>query len=280
MVQRVCRVEERLSIVQVGGNFRAMADRTVQLVLQYDGARFAGWQRQPTVRTVQGELERAFGQLMGGVATVTGAGRTDSGVHARGQAAHVKVPDRWTLERLRRGLNALLPEDIWVAAAHTMDNRFHARYSALSRCYSYYVGTDDGADSPFRRRYEWRAPGQELDEKALYQAAEMIVGDHKFRGFAVRGTAPAADDHRCLVSSAEWRVREGGYVFVIEANRFLHHMVRFLVGTMLDVALGRRTLASLADLLDAEDNSCVSPPAPPHALFLDRVIYPETLYSK
>jgi tRNA pseudouridine38-40 synthase len=161
-----------------------------------------------------------------------------------------------------------------------MDNSFHARYSALSRCYSYYVGIDDGANSPFRRRYEWHGPGRGLDEGALYQAATLVVGDHKFRGFAVRGTAPETDDHRCLVSSAEWRMREGGYVFVIEANRFLHHMVRFLVGTMLDVALGRRTLDSLADLLDAEDNSRASPPAPPHGLFLDRVTYPETLYSK
>jgi tRNA pseudouridine38-40 synthase len=160
-----------------------------------------------------------------------------------------------------------------------MDNRFHARYSALSRRYSYYVGTDDGANSPFRRRYEWRVPGQALDEEALRRAAATIVGDHTFRGFAVRGTAPPMDDHRCLVSSAEWQMRAGGYVFVIEANRFLHHMVRFLVGTMLDVALGRRTLDSLVDLLDADDNSRVSPLAPPHALFLDQVTYPETLYS-
>ena len=138
------------------------------------------------------------------------------------------------------GSTPFSPKDVWVwvKAAYTMDSRFHARYSALSRCYSYYVGTDDDANSPFRRRYEWRAPGKDLEEGALHQAASMIVGDHAFRGFAVRGTAPAADDHHCLVSSAEWRVREGGYVFVIEANRFLHHMVRFLVGTMLEVALG------------------------------------------
>jgi tRNA pseudouridine38-40 synthase len=94
----------------------------------------------------------------------------------------------------------------------------------------------------------------------------------------VRGTAPASDDHRCVIRQAEWRDREGGLVFEIEANRFLHHMVRFLVGTMLDVAIGRRPMASLVALLEAPDNSRVSPPAPAHALFLDRVSYPAALY--
>jgi tRNA pseudouridine38-40 synthase len=281
-----------LDIDPLQGNFRAMADRTVQLVVHYDGARFAGWQRQPVVRTVQGELEQAFGRLIDRPVAVTGAGRTDRGVHARGQVAHAKVPERWTMDRLRRGLNALLPDDIWVAAVYEMVDRFHARYSAISRAYSYYVGTDDGAWSPFRRRYEWRVPWK-VDGAALHEAARGIVGEHTFRGFAVQGTAPETDDHRCIVERAEWRPRgrqtgegempagaqEGeGYVFTIEANRFLHHMVRFLVGTMLDIAAGHRTMESLGRLLEAQDNSTVSPPAPPHALFLDRVTYPADLY--
>ena len=266
-----------------------MADRTVQLVLHYDGAQFAGWQRQPTVRTVQGELEQVFARLMSTPVTVIGAGRTDRGVHARGQAAHATVAERWTVERLRRGLNALLPKDIWVAAAYEMDDRFHARYSAVSRAYSYYIGVDEEADSPFRRAYEWRVPWP-LDGSALHEAAREIVGEHVFRGFAVQGTAPERDDHRCVVTKAAWqsrgeagehgRSRDGGagFVFTIEANRFLHQMVRFLVGTMLDVAAGRRTMASLIKLLNAENNAEVSPPAPPHGLFLDRVTYPEELY--
>jgi tRNA pseudouridine38-40 synthase len=117
-----------------------------------------------------------------------------------------------------------------------------------------------------------------LDRRALDDGASLIRGEHAFRGFAVRGTAPADDDHRCTVSHAAWSERPGGLVFEIEANRFLHHMVRFLVGTMADVALGRRPLAELEALLSATDNSAVSPPAPPHALFLERVIYPAALY--
>jgi tRNA pseudouridine38-40 synthase len=186
---------------------------------------------------------------------------------------------------LRRAVNALLPDDVWVAAAYVMEDRFHARYGATSRSYSYVIGTDDGALSPFRRRYEWH-PRWTVDAAMLDAAATMIVGEHVFRGFAVRGTAPESDDHRCHVMAAQWRRRDGsddrraGFVFEVTANRFLHHMVRFLVGTMLDVAAGRRTLASFTELLTASDNAEVSPPAPPHALFLDRVSYPDELYRE
>jgi tRNA pseudouridine38-40 synthase len=256
-----------------------MADRTVQLVLHYDGARFLGWQRQPAGRTVQGELERVFEQLMGVPTPVTGAGRTDSGVHARGQAAHVTVPQKWTAATLRRAANALLPDDLWVVASYDMAPDFHARYSATARRYRYYVGTDPEAESPFRRRYEWvvRWP---LDVQALHESAAAIRGEHVFRGFAVRGTAPAHDHHRCHVTTARWdeRARGEGYTFEIEANRFLHHMVRFLVATMVDVAAGRRTLASFLALLSANDNQSVSAPAPAHGLFLEHVTYPSSLY--
>jgi len=257
-----------------------MTDRTVQLVLHYDGARFAGWQRQPVDRTVQGELERLFERLLGAPTTVTGAGRTDAGVHARGQAAHIRVPERWSPTEVRRAANALLPDDVWVAAAYDMDDRFHARYSATSRSYQYVVGTDEAAASPFRRRYEWGVRGP-LDAALLADAARAVLGEHVFRGFAVRGTAPETDDHRCIVESAVWEERTdaGGYVFRITANRFLHHMVRFLVGTMVDVARGRRSAASFVELLRATDNAAVSPPAPPHALTLDRVTYPSSLYK-
>jgi tRNA pseudouridine38-40 synthase len=254
-----------------------MAERTVQLVLHYDGAGFSGWQRQPEQRTVQGVLEEALERLCSTHIAALGSGRTDSGVHARGQAVGVRVPDRWEVQRLRRALNAVLPKDVWVAKAIEMRDEYHARYSAVSRRYSYYVGTDEAAHSPFRGRYEL-AFGQALDRGALDAAAAHLAGEHCFRGFAVLGTAPAHDDHRCRVAEARWGDRPGGLVFEIEANRFLHHMVRFLVGTMLDIATGRRPLADIVRLLEAADNSDVSPPAPPHALFLDCVSYPRELY--
>ena len=256
-----------------------MAERTVQLVLHYDGAEFSGWQRQPAQRTVQGVLEDALARLCSQPIRALGSGRTDAGVHARGQAVGVRVPEPWDAMRLRRALNAVLPTDVWVADAAEMRPEFHARYSATARRYSYYVGTDGEARSPFRRRWE-HALTHAVDRELLSAAAAQIVGDHCFRAFSVQGTAPETDEHRCIIGEARWneRVGESGVVFVIEANRFLHHMVRFLVGTMLDIATARRPLSDMQRLLTAADNSEVSPPAPAHALFLDRVEYPRDLY--
>jgi tRNA pseudouridine38-40 synthase len=254
-----------------------MLSRSVQLVLHYDGSGFSGWQRQPGERTVQGDLEAAVSKLCGAPITVVGAGRTDAGVHARGQAAGVRVPDKWSALALRRSMNAILPDDVWIAAAFEMREDFHPRYSAVSRSYSYYVGTDDFASSPFRRTTElvWKKP---LELKRLAAAASAIEGEHCFRAFAVKGTAPEKDDHRCTVSRAAWRERDGGLVFEIQADRFLHHMVRFLVGTMLEIGEGRREPGAIAELLTQEDNSKVAQPAPPHGLFLERVEYPKDLY--
>jgi len=255
-----------------------MAERNVQLVLHYDGSGFSGWQRQPEQRTVQGVIEQALERLCGQPTAALGSGRTDAGVHARGQAVGVRVPVKWTPDALRRALNAMLPEDVWVAAAYDMRPEFHARYSAISRRYSYYVGTDDAARSPFRHRTEYPFPFP-CDRSALVAAATPLLGTHSFRAFAVKGTAPESDEHLCEVRVARWSEREGGFVFEIEANRFLHHMVRFLVGTMLDVASGRRPIEDVSTLLSASNNQNVSPPAPAKALFLDAVQYPAELYA-
>jgi tRNA pseudouridine38-40 synthase len=254
-----------------------MESRTLQLVLQYDGSRFAGWQRQPEERTVQGVIEEALERLCGRHIAVLGAGRTDAGVHALGQSAGIRVPEKWTAAEMRRALNAVLPDDVWISASYPMNPEFHARFSATSRAYRYLVGTDDEAESPFRRGRElaWR---RSIDRQLLDEAAHLIKGEHCFLGFAVKGTAPETDNHRCSVSTAEWLERDGGVAFFIKANRFLHHMVRFLVGTMLDVASGRRPLADMTTLLQASDNSAVSPPAPSHGLYLEKVEYPRELY--
>lgn len=257
----------------------SQSERTVQLVLHYDGAAFSGWQRQPDVRTVQGVVEDALARLCGTPVPALGSGRTDAGVHARGQAVGVRVRQKWEPQKLRRAMNAVLPSDVWVARAAEMRSEFHARYSAVSRRYSYYVGTDEDSASPFRRRYELTVQ-HPLDRSALDQTAAAVTGDHSFRAFAVAGTAPEHDEHRCTVTRSQWRERSHGQglVFEIEANRFLHQMVRFLVGTMLDIGSGRRPVRELSGLLQAADNSEVSPPAPPHGLFLDAVMYPAELY--
>ena len=252
----------------------------MQLVLQYDGSRFAGWQRQPVSATVQGTVEAVLERLFQRRITLVGAGRTDAGVHARGQSAHVRIPETWTASRLRRALNSLLPPDVWIAQAHNVTDQFHARFSAISRRYTYQLGTDEATASPFRRRYEWRVPWPLPNESELAAVAATLLGEHQFYGFAVRGTAPETDAHRCTVTHASWVRSEGRLDFTIEANRFLHHMVRFLVGTMIDVAAGRRETRSFRELLGASDNRAVSPPAPSHGLFLERVTYPSHFYTE
>lgn len=254
----------------------------MQLVLHYDGTAFAGWQLQPGLRTVQGVLEETLGRLHGVPIRVTGAGRTDAGVHARGQAAGVTVAPHWEPQRLRRVMNQHLPADLWVASAHEMRPDFHARFSAVARRYRYTLGTRPEAASPFRRRWATPYEGTPLDRETLDWCAARLLGTHVFRGFAVRGTAPAEDDHRCTVTLARWvdaaPDEPGDLVFEIQANRFLHHMVRFLVATMLETASGKRTREAFLTLLVAETNDEVAPPAAPTGLSLEEVTYPADLY--
>ena len=254
----------------------------MQLVLHYDGTAFAGWQLQPGLRTVQGVLEETLGRLHGVPIRVTGAGRTDAGVHARGQAVGVTVAPHWEPQRLRRVMNQQLPADLWVASAHEMRPDFHARFSAVARRYRYTLGTRPEAASPFRRRWATPYEGTPLDRETLDWCAARLLGTHVFRGFAVRGTAPAEDDHRCTVTLARWvdaaPDEPGDLVFEIQANRFLHHMVRFLVATMLETASGKRTREAFLTLLVAETNDEVAPPAAPTGLSLEEVTYPADLY--
>ncbi len=254
-----------------------MSRRTLQLVVQYDGEAFAGWQRQPAQRTVQGILEDALARLTQSHVPAIGAGRTDSGVHALGQAVSVIVPEKWEPDNLRRALNGVLPRDVRCAHVHAMLPEFHARFSAIERQYRYLVGTDSDAGSPFRYNREWplgRLPS--LD--ALSAEADSLIGEHSFRAFAVKGTAPDDDDHRCLVRRCQWELRPGGLALVIAANRFLHHMVRFLVGTMVEIGTARRAPGGVAALLAADDNRDVSAPAPACGLYLEQVTYPAHLY--
>jgi len=255
-----------------------MAARPTLLVVQYDGGSFAGWQRQPAARTVQGEIEAVLERLLGRRVPVVGAGRTDAGVHAVGQAAATTLPERWAPEELVRAMNALLPSDIWVASARRMAAGFHPRRDAVERTYCYRLGTDPGAWSPFRRRHEWAVPGPVCAER-LAASAAALVGEHSFTALAAKG--PAREHHRCRVYEALWLAREDapGFEFWITADRFLHHMVRFLVGLMVDVARGRRPPRDVSRLLASTDNRDASPPAPPQGLFLVGVRYPVRLYA-
>lgn len=256
-----------------------MPRRTLQLVVQYDGEAFAGWQRQPVQRTVQGVIEDGLARLMQMHVPAFGAGRTDAGVHALGQSVSVVVPEKWSAEKLHRALNAVLPRDVRCANVFEMAEEYHARFSAQERQYRYLVGTDSDAAGPFRYNREWALLTRKPSLALLRIEAAEILGDHCFRGFAIKGTAPAADSHHCIVRLCRWDERDGGLTLTIAANRFLHHMVRFLVAAMVEVGTGRRPPGAIRALLESQDNQDAAAPAPACGLYLERVTYPAHVYA-
>ncbi|MGH7703885.1 MAG: tRNA pseudouridine synthase A, partial [Gemmatimonadales bacterium] len=181
--------------------------RSYLAVMQYDGGRFVGWQRQPAGRSVQGEVERVLEQLCGRRVVAHGAGRTDTGVHALGMGVSLTVPRRWLAEPLHRALNSLLPRDCWVESVRAVRPGFDARRSATGRRYRYDIGTDPGAWSPFRRPYEW-ALGRVPDLDAMGAAARVVIGEHDFRAFAAK--TEGKPHYRCTIRTTEWSAREGG----------------------------------------------------------------------
>jgi tRNA pseudouridine38-40 synthase len=252
--------------------------QTFLALLHFDGGGFIGWQRQPTGRSVQGEIEQVLERLTGRRTRAHAAGRTDAGVHAQGLGISFSLSASWSPNGVHRALNALLPNDCWVERVARMHPAFHARKSALARRYRYEVGTDAASASPFRRRYEW-ALGRPLDLSLLRAAANQVLGDHDFTAFSVRGQLKP--HHLSRITRSEWIDRgEGwGVSYHVEADRFLHHMVRMLVGTMVDIGLGRRPLGDMAALLLRGDNLETSPPAPPAGLYFAGVSYPAECYD-
>ncbi|MEJ2678236.1 MAG: tRNA pseudouridine(38-40) synthase TruA [Gemmatimonadota bacterium] len=246
-------------------------ERRIKLTLHYDGSGFFGWQVQPGIRTVQSDLEAALSRLANRPISVVAAGRTDRGVHATGQVASALVPGKWTPDSLRRSLNAILPGDVWVADAEAVSPEFHARYDAVAREYLYRIGTAPASSSPFHRRWCW--PLRDRVERSLLDAAAASIrGEHSFRAFAKSGQPERGE--RSVVQRADWREWDGlGLELRIRANRFLHHMVRYLVGTMVDIARGRRPVADMDALLAGKEGLETSPPAPPVGLFLARLDY-------
>lgn len=248
--------------------------RRFRLTLHYDGSYFQGWQAQSRGRTVQGELESALKRLTGQGHRVTASGRTDTGVHATGQVVALTLPPRWDVPELHRALNALLPQDVWVEEVRRVPEGFHPRFHAVARSYRYQVGMVPLAESPFFRAWCWPMP-RETDLDLLHRAAALIPGQRSFKAFAKTGQEHRG--HVCRVTEASWGPwGDVGIAFRITANRFLHHMVRYLVGTMVEVGWGRRPLEEMRSLLEDPDTEFVmSRPAPPEGLFLSRVHYPE-----
>jgi tRNA pseudouridine38-40 synthase len=249
-----------------------------RLVLEYDGWEFRGWQRQADGRSVQASLEDALRQVVGAEVRVHGAGRTDAGVHALGQVAHVDLATRLAPPELRAALNSVLPPDLGLRELTRAAADFDARRDAIAKRYVYRV-LNRPEPAPLRRRVTWhlRRP---LDLPAMSAAAAAALGSHDFAAFrGAPGGADPGEDTRRSLERLDVERREDELLFVAEGRSFLRYMVRNLVGTLVEVGRGSRPPADMARLLATGDRSQAGPTAPAHGLCLHEVRYPSSVCS-
>jgi tRNA pseudouridine38-40 synthase len=269
--------------------------RTLKLLLAYDGTEFLGWQRQATGPSIQGVLEAALSRIEGSQVAVAGAGRTDSGVHAAGQVASAEVTLTLDESTLRRALNAMIPPAIRVLRVEEREPGFHARFSARSKTYEYRI-VSGPVLSPFWRRYVWHVPFP-LDEPRMLDAARLLEGLHDFAAFRSAGTDVHTTVRRVLESSVGCAPLGGScgpvggvpavaltdgvlLTYRITGTGFLRHMVRAIVGTLVEIGAGRVEVAHMSQLLAEGRRASAGPTAPAKGLCLERVDYgeaPETV---
>jgi len=246
--------------------------RTLRLTLAYEGTDFAGWQRQPGERTVQAAIEDALATIDGSPVTVIAAGRTDAGVHALAQVASAQVANHLPPAVLVRALNVRLPADLRVTAVSEAPAGFHARHDARAKAYHYTIAL--GADpAPFVRRVVWHIPHR-LDVPAMARAAALLVGEHDFSAFQATG-GDVKTSVRCLLASE--LTDEAGpprYVrYRVTGTGFLRHMVRNIVGTLVDIGRHRWPAEAILEILASRTRHRAGATAPPQGLALVRVIY-------
>ncbi|WP_035243854.1 tRNA pseudouridine(38-40) synthase TruA [Desulfonatronovibrio hydrogenovorans] len=250
----------------------------IKLVLAYEGTRYHGWQLQKDTMTIQEVVEQALAKICDHKIRVHGSGRTDAGTHALGQVAHFDPPDSKAHIPWQRALNSVLPESVRVVKSCQVDREFHARFSALSKTYSYTLWTEQDFVYPHRRRYVWKTGP--LDMEAMTLACRHITGIHDFKSFMNAGT-PVANTRRRVFSAG---LCEGFHpcelVFMIKADGFLKQMVRNIVGSLVAIGRGKFPPEHMAEILDFRNRSLAPPTAPARGLCLERVEYPPAHQKK
>ncbi len=247
-----------------------MMTRTI-LQVEYDGTAYAGYQLQPQHPSIQGEIEKALHKLYKKAIRIHASGRTDAGVHAIYQIIHFTPPRALPNLNLKAALNTLLPKDIRVIATAKGNEDFHARFSARERQYRYMISTQNTA---LDRDRVWQIY-QELDYDSMKACAGLFIGEHDFTSFC---SAQAEVDHkRCIIYRSYWEKEGNNLIYHIHGNRFLHSMVRSLVGSMVEVGKGRLTVNDLRNMFESEDRGSGAVTAPPQGLTLMYVKYDEKI---
>lgn len=242
---------------------------TFKITVEYDGTNYHGWQIQPTLPTIQGTLEATIRTVAQQDVAVTGAGRTDAGVHALGQVAHFSTTARLTAAEWNRALNGLLPPDVAVLAVEEVPETFHARFSAKSKLYRYRLLTRVHRSALSRSKIlHYPYP---LDLDAMEAAARALIGTHDFSSF--QGSPTDTENPVCTITKLTVDRFGDEVIFEVEANRFLKQMVRAIVGTLLEVGRGKLKAGEIAGILAARDRTKAGPTAPAHGLYLVKVDY-------
>ena len=240
-----------------------------KLTIEYDGTDYCGWQAQPNGRAIQDVLEQALEKILGVKIRLTASGRTDAGVHALGQVANFIYDGQVDLWRLQRGLNALTPDDVAIRRVEVVPDNFDARRDGRARLYRYRIWNDPWP-SAIHRRYAWHIHDA-LDLCAMQEAVRCLEGEHDFASFQAAGCDAAHSVRNIFRNSLN--LAGGFVVYDVEATAFLRHMVRNIVGTLVQVGRGERAPASFRELLEAKDRTQAGPTAPPQGLFLVEVKY-------
>ena len=233
----------------------------------YNGTKYHGWQIQPNANTVQQTLNSALSVILRKPTETMGAGRTDAGVHARQMYAHFDSDETLDCTKLVYKLNALLPEDIAVKNVHCVENEAHARFDAASRTYEYHIYLEKDV---FTQKLGWHY-AKKLDVKLMNEAAEILLGRHDFQCFSKSNTD--VNNYYCTVSQAFWTESDHNLIFTIEADRFLRNMVRAIVGTLINVGLGKIDINQFKKIILTKDRSEAGLSVPAHGLFLTKVKY-------
>ncbi len=251
-------------------SFKSDQIKRYKLTISYDGARYCGWQVQGTGDSIQSLVQKALQTALRHPLGLTGSGRTDAGVHARGQTAHFDSPIPFDRTRLLISLNALLPDDIRILATEPVAPDFHARYSAIGKIYHYHLHLDPVLD-PFTRHYRTQVFSP-VDLNKLKKGAGFFLGTHDFTSFANHKETAMQDSIRAL-KRLDVVEQKGGVRLEFEGNGFLYKMVRNITGTLLDVGSGKIDPESIPAIIAARDRRKAGPAAPPQGLFLMEVLY-------